>query len=195
MKRAITRNIQNVLFLLYTFGSGVFYLCFYMTSIVLGLGLSFTIVGIPLLTNVLRTTQIFAQHERIQTKIYADVSIEPLTTRRRAEGNQWMQAKAELTNGSNWISVYWLMQKFFLGCICLVIGVLIYIGPIMFIFVPLFYPYLELSFFGIAIDSELKALQIMGLGCLLMIGCSKIGNGLVQLIGGYTRMMFKAIRR
>ncbi|BAH42270.1 hypothetical membrane protein [Brevibacillus brevis NBRC 100599] len=195
MKRAIMRNVQNVIFLLFTFVSGVFYLCFYMVSIVLGLGLSFTVVGIPLLTNVLRTTQIFVQHERIQTKIYTDISIEPLETRQRAEGNQWKQAKAELMDVRNWISVYWLMQKFFIGCICLVVGVLIYIAPVCFAFVPLFYPYLELTFFGFPVDSELMALQIMGLGFILMIGCSKIGNGLVQLIGGYTRLMFKAIRR
>ncbi|WP_188067366.1 sensor domain-containing protein [Brevibacillus brevis] len=195
MKRAIIRNLQNVIFLLYTFVSGVFYLCFYMVSIVLGLGLSFTVVGIPLLTNVLRTTQNFVQHERIQTKIYTDISIEPLAMRKRAEGNQWMQAKAELMDVRNWISVYWLMKKFVIGCISLVIGVFIYIAPIGFVVTPLLYPYLELTFFGIRVDSELMALQIMSLGFILMIGCSMIGNGLVQLIGGYTRLMFKAIRR
>lgn len=105
------RNVQNVIFLLYTFVSGVFYLCFYLVSIVLGLALSFTVVGIPLLTNVLRTTQTFVQHERIQTKIYTDISIEPLAMRERAKGNQWMQAKAELLNVRNWISVYWLMKN------------------------------------------------------------------------------------
>ncbi|CAI8891309.1 conserved membrane hypothetical protein [Brevibacillus sp. IT-7CA2] len=195
MKRAIMRNVQNVIFLLFTFVSGVFYLCFYLVSIMLGLALSFTVVGIPLLTHVLRTTQIFVQHERIQTKIYTDISIEPLETRQRAEGNQWMQAKVELMDVRNWISVYWLMQKFFIGCVCLVVGVLIYIGPVCFALVPLLYPYLELTFFGFLVDSDLMALQIMGLGFILMIGCSKIGNGLVQLIGGYTRLMFKAIRR
>ncbi|RNB87123.1 luciferase [Brevibacillus fluminis] len=194
MKRAIMRNVQNVIFLLFTFGSGVFYFCFYLSSIVLGLALSFTVVGIPLLTNVLRTTQTFVQYERIQTKIYTDISIEPLTTSQRVKGNQWMQAKAELMNRKNWISVYWLMQKFVLGCICLVIGVLIYIGPVLFAFGPLLYPYLELYFFGIAVDSGLKALQMMSVGFILMIGCSKLGNGLVQVIGGYTRLMFKAIR-
>ncbi|WP_064202524.1 sensor domain-containing protein [Brevibacillus brevis] len=195
MKRAIMRNVQNVIFLLYTFVSGVFYLCFYMVSIVLGLALSFTVVGIPLLTNVLRTTQTFVQHERIQTKIYTDISIEPLAMRQRAKGNQWMQAKAELLDVRNWISVYWLMKKFVLGCICLVVGVLIYIAPVCFAFIPLVYPYVEIHFFGSVVDSELKALQIMSLGLILMIGCSKLGNGLVQLVGGYTRLMFKAIRR
>jgi Putative sensor len=194
MKREIMRNVQNVFFLLFTFGSGVFYFCFYLTSIVLGLTLSFTVVGIPLLTHVLRSTQTFVQLERIQTKIYTDISIEPLARRQRAEGNQWVQARAELMNRRNWISVYWLMQKFVLGCSCLVIGVLLYIGPVLFAFVPLFYPYLELYFFGILVDSNLKALQMMSLGFILMIVCSKLGNGLVQLIGGYTRLMFKAIR-
>ncbi|TKI56903.1 luciferase [Brevibacillus antibioticus] len=194
MKRAIMRNVQNVIFLLFTFVSGVFYLCFYMVSIVLGLALSFTVVGIPLLTNVLRTTQTFVQYERVQTKIYTDISIEPLATRQRAEGNQWKQAKAELMDMRNWISVYWLMKKFVIGCICLVVGVLIYIVPVCFVFIPLLYPFVELHFFGSVVDSEMKALQIMSVGFILMIGCSMIGNGLVQLIGGYTRLMFKAIR-
>ncbi|MCC3379417.1 sensor domain-containing protein [Paenibacillus farraposensis] len=195
MKRAIMLHVQNVIFLLYTFVSGVFYLCFYLVSIVLGLALSFTVVGIPLLTNVLRTTQNLVQHERIQTKIYTDISIEPLAMRPRAKGNQWMQAKTELMNVRNWISIYWLMQKFVLGCISLVIGVLIYIAPVCFAFIPLLYPFVELHFFGSVVDSGLKALQIMSLGIILMIGCSKLGNGLVLLIGGYTRLMFKAIRR
>lgn len=194
MKRDIIRYVQNFIFLLYTFGSGLFYFCFYLISIVLGLALSFTLVGIPLLTHVLRSTQIFVQHERIQTKIYTDISIEPLEARQGVEGNQWMQAKVELLNGQNWISVYWLMQKFVIGCICLVLAVLIYIGPILLTFVPWLYTYMELDFFGIAVDSDLRALQMMSVGFILMIGCSKLGNGLVQLIGGYTRLMFKAIR-
>ncbi|MGK5509309.1 sensor domain-containing protein [Brevibacillus formosus] len=194
MKRAIMRSVQNVIFLLFTFVSGLFYVCFYLVSIVLGLALSFTVVGIPLLTNVLRSTQIFVQHERIQTKIYTDISIEPLETRQRAKGNQWMQAKAELMNVRNWISVYWLMQKFVIGCICLVVGLLIYIIPVCFAFVPLLYPFVELHFLGSVVDSEMKALQIMGLGFILMIVCSKLGNGLVQFAGGYTCLMFKAIR-
>ncbi|MFP3388449.1 sensor domain-containing protein [Brevibacillus sp. SIMBA_040] len=194
MKRAIMRNMQNFFFMLFTFASGVFYFCFYLSGIALGLALSFTVVGIPLLTNVLRTTQTFVQHERIQTKIYTDISIEPLAARKRAKGNQWTQAKAELTDGRNWMSVFWLMQKFVIGISCLVIGMLIYIAPVLFAFVPLLYPYTEINFMGIAVDSELKALLLMSLGFILMIGCSKLGNGLVQLIGGYTRLMFKAIR-
>lgn len=189
------RNVQNGIFLLFTFVSGVFYLCFYLVSIMLGLALSFTVVGIPLLTNVLRTTQTFVQYERIQTKIYTDISIEPLAMRQRAVGNQWKQAKAELTDERNWISIYWLMKKFVIGCICLVVGVLIYIAPVCFAIVPLLYHFIEINFLGSVVDSELKALQIMSLGFILMIGCSKIGNGLVKLIGGYTRLMFKAIRR
>ncbi|MFE1627952.1 sensor domain-containing protein [Brevibacillus reuszeri] len=194
MKRAIMRNVQNFIFLLFTFASGVFYFCFYLSAIALGLALSFTVVGIPLLTNVLRTSQNFVQYERIQTKIYTDISIEPLAARQRAKGNQWMQAKTELTDSKNWISVYWLMQKFVIGISCLVIGVLIYIAPVLFAFVPLLYSYTEINFMGIAVDSELKALLLMSLGFILMIGCSKLGNILVQLIGGYTRLMFKAIR-
>ena len=194
LKRAIMRNVQNFIFLLFTFASGVFYFCFYLSAIALGLALSFTVVGIPLLTNVLRTTQTFVQYERIQTKIYTDISIEPLAARQRAEGNQWMQAKAELTDGRNWRSVYWLMQKFTIGISSLLIGVIIYIAPVLFVLVPLLYRYTEMNFMGIAVDTELKALLIMSFGIILMIGCSKIGNGLVQLIGGYTRLMFKAIR-
>lgn len=194
MKRAIVRNVQNFFFLLFTFASGVFYFCFYLSGIALGLALSFTVVGIPLLTNVLRTTQTFVQHERIQTKIYTDISIEPLAARQRAKGNQWMQAKAELMDRRNWRSVYWLMQKFIIGIGSLLIGVIIYIAPVLFAFVPLLYAYTEINFMGIAVDSELKALLLMSLGFVLMIGCSALGNGLVQWIGGYTRLMFKAIR-
>lgn len=77
-KDAVQKGFQDFFFLLFTFGSGLFYLCFYLISITLAFGLMVIFVGIPLLKMVLRTTHTFVQYERIQTKVFTDISIEPI---------------------------------------------------------------------------------------------------------------------
>ncbi|OAB44436.1 luciferase [Paenibacillus glacialis] len=194
MKNRIVCNMQNMAFLLLTFTTGLFYFCFYLVSLMLGVSLSFTVIGIPLLTYVMRSTQTFVRYERIQTKIYTDISIEAYEGKQPIEGSLWMQAKEELLDPRNWRAILWLMQKLIVGLVCLICAVILYIVPITLILTPFLMPFEGIYFMNMPIDTLPKSLLIMVVGIILAIFGSWLGNRIVRMIGNYTRLMIKAIK-
>lgn len=195
MKKKIIGFIQNGYFLLFTFATGLFYFCFYLITLTLGLGLSFTVVGIPLLTQVLRTTPTFVQYERIQTKIYTDISTPPYERKIRLEVSFWGQAKKELQDPRNWIAICWLMLKFLIGLLCLLSVAILYVTPLLFILAPLLLLFLDIHIMGITIGTFTKSLLVSAIGILLTFVSAWLANGLVRLIGGYTRLMIKRLNQ
>ncbi|WP_413407463.1 sensor domain-containing protein [Paenibacillus amylolyticus] len=195
MNKTIRCFFQNGYFLLLTFATGLFYFCFYLITLTLGLGLSFTVAGIPLLTQVLRTTLTFVQFERIQTKIYTDITTQPYERRIRSEQSLWAQAKEELMNIRNWVAIYWLMMKLWIGLLCLLCAALLCLMPLLLMLTPLFFPIFDIQFFGIQIDTFMKSLFIMAMGVIFAFISSWILKVLVLLIGGYTRQMTKSLNR
>ncbi|AJS58237.1 sensor domain-containing protein [Paenibacillus sp. IHBB 10380] len=194
MKNRLVRNIQNVIFLLLTFTTGLFYFCFYLVSLTFGVSMSFTLIGIPLLTYVMRTTQTFVRYERIQTKIYTDISIEPYEGKEPIEGPLWMQAKEELLDPRNWRAILWLMQKFVIGVACLIGTVVLYIVPLTLILSPFLIPFGGVHFMNIPIDTLPKSLLMVVFGLILGVIGSWLGNWVVRMSGSYTRLMIKAIK-
>jgi len=186
--------MQNMIFLLLTFITGLLYFCFYLVSLLLGLSLSFTVIGIPLLTYVMRSTQIFVRYERIQTKIYTDISIEDYEEKLPIEGSLWMQAKYELLDHRNWRAIQWLMQKLIIGIVCLFCAMILYIVPLTYILSPFLIPFGGVHFMNIPIDTLPKSLLMVVLGGVLVVIGSWLGNRVVQMCGSYTRHMIKAIK-
>ncbi|NOU87384.1 luciferase [Paenibacillus sp. LMG 31460] len=195
MKKKIIGFIQNGYFLLFTFATGLFYFCFYLVTLTLGFGLSFTVAGIPLLTQVLRTTSTFIQFERIQTKIYTDITTPPYERKIRLEASFWEQAKEELQDPRNWIAICWLMLKFLIGLLCLLSAAMLYVTPLLFILAPLLLPFSDINVIGIPIDTFTKSLLVSVVGILMTFVSAWLANGLVRLIGGYTRQMIKMLNR
>lgn len=195
MTKASARKIlQDFYFLMFTFASGLFYFCFYLVSVTFALVMTVIFVGIPLLARVLQTTHTFVQYERIQTKVYTDISIDPLPPRVKRGGDRWIKAGEIILNSSNWRAIFWLMQKFFVGMISLICAVILYVSPLVFIFTPLLFQYLDIYLLGIAVNSWETAIFVMIVGFILIGIHNFIGNYLVQIIGMYTRSMFKAIK-
>ncbi|MBY0594956.1 sensor domain-containing protein [Bacillus bingmayongensis] len=193
-KASAQKTLQDFYFLLFTFASGFFYFCFYLVSITFALVMTIIFLGIPLLAWVLQTTHTFVQYERIQTKVYADISIELFEPRKKEEGDKWIKARDTILNNSNWRAIFWLMQKFFVGIISLICVVILYITPLVCIFTPLLFQYFNIYLLGIDINSWAKAIFVMIVGCILIWIRICIGNGLVRIMGMYTRTMFKAIK-
>ncbi|HEK9103872.1 sensor domain-containing protein [Bacillus pfraonensis] len=193
-KTSSQKILQDFYFLLFTFGSGLFYFCFYLVSITIALVMTVIFVGIPLLASVLQTAHTFVQYERIQTKIYTDISIEPILTRTESGGDRWIKARVTILNSSNWRAIFWLMQKFFVGVFSLISAVILYVAPLAFIFAPLLFQYFEIYLLGIAVNSWEKAIFVMIAGCILVWLRIRIGSSLVQIVGMYTCSMFKAIK-
>ncbi|MFC9778312.1 sensor domain-containing protein [Paenibacillus chitinolyticus] len=193
MKKEMVQSLQTFYFLLLTFATGVFYFCFYLVSLVFSLSMAFTLIGLPMITYVMRSTRTFARYERIQTKIYTDLSIEPYDEPEIKEGSLWQQAKEELTDRRNWTIIGWLMLKFPLGLLVLLLAVLCYIAPVIFILVPLAVPYLDIYFAGIRVDTFVKSLFVMAGGVLLAYAGAKLGRSSALLVGRYIRQMFERL--
>ncbi|RAN89067.1 histidine kinase [Bacillus sp. SRB_28] len=193
-KASAQKNLQDFYFLLFTFASGFFYFCFYLVSITFALVMTVFFVGIPLLARVLQTTHTFVQYECIQTKVYTDISIDLFQPRKKEEGDKWIKARDTILNSSNWRAIFWLMQKFFVGIISFICAVLLYVMPLVFIVTPLLFRYFNIYLLGITMNSWTKAIFVMIVGGILIWIRICIGNGLVRIIGMYTRTMFKAIK-
>ncbi|MDK8181814.1 sensor domain-containing protein [Paenibacillus sp. UMB4589-SE434] len=191
MNNIIIRHMRNFHFLLLTFGTGVFYFCFYAIGLVTGFGLSFTIAGIPLLTHVLRTTSTFREFERLQTKIYTDISIPVLDERRQPTGSLWMQAKQELLNSNNWNTVLWLMLKLIIGIGSLLCAVVLYVIPLLMLLTPFLYPIVEMNFLNMSVQSLESSLVVCGLGMIGMIASYWLSNRIIMIVGSYSRLLFK----
>lgn len=194
MKASAQKTLQDFYFLLFTFVSGFFYFCFYLISITFALVMTIIFWGIPLLAWVLQTTQTFVQYERIQTKVYTDISIDLFEPRKKEERDKWIIVRDIILNNSNWRAIFWLMQKIFVGIMSLICAVLLYVMPIVCIVTPLLFQYFNIYLLGIAVNSWETAIFVMIVGFILIWIHNLIGNDLVRIIGMYTRFMFKAIK-
>jgi len=190
-----SRFIQNGYFLLLTFVTGLFYFCFYLIALLFSFTLSFSVIGIPLVIRVLQTTTLFIQFERIQTKIYTDISTDSYDRSITIDTSNWTQVKLVLTDRRNWSAVYWLMQKFVIGIFSLICATIFYIIPLMLLFAPLLYRYIEMNIIFIQIDTFAKSLFVMSMGIVFIAISSRIVDRLTKKIGGYTRSMIRQLNQ
>ncbi|OZQ70547.1 hypothetical protein CA600_00780 [Paenibacillus sp. VTT E-133280] len=197
MNQMIRKHVRNFCFLLITFATGLFYLCFYLVGITFGVAMSFTIVGIPILYYVLRSTETFLQHERIRTKIYTDISVRTLPTRSQEEGSMWERVKAEFLNEHNWRAIIGLMLHGIIGMLSLICAALFYFAPIILLLAPILYLFdvTSISLFGIENKTLSSSLLFMLLGAVFLWIGAYLGNGLVRMIGLYTRRLVKNFAR
>jgi len=190
-----SRFIQNGYFLLLTFVTGLFYFCFYLIALLFSFTLSFTVIGIPLVIRVLQTTTPFIQFERIQTKIYTDISTDSYDKSITIDTSNWAQVKLVLTDRRTWSAVFWLMQKFVIGIFSIICATIFYVMPLMFLLAPLLYRYIEMNIIFIQIDTFTKSLFVMFMGIVFTAISSRIVDRLTKKIGGYTRSMIQRLNQ
>ncbi|AJS60626.1 hypothetical protein UB51_21635 [Paenibacillus sp. IHBB 10380] len=193
MNLRIQKHMRNFCFLLLTFATGLFYFCFYFVGITLGVSMAFTLVGLPILYYVLRSTSVFVQYERSQTKVYTDISIDRIPSRTRAEEGLWERVKVDLLDASNWKVICWLLLKFVIGLVSIICAALFYVAPLIFLLAPILYRLNNFTFFGMEIRTLGDSLLIMLAGAVLIWIGSYLGNGLVKMIGGHTRRMVEGL--
>jgi len=173
----------------------LFYFCFYLIALLFSFTLSFTVVGIPLIIRVLQTTKTFIQFERIQTKIYTDISTDSYDRSVTTDTSDWAQVKLGLTDRRTWSAVFWLMQKFVIGIFSLISAIIFYVMPLMFLLAPLLYRYIDMNIIFIQIDTFPKSLLIMFMGIVFTAISIKMVDGLTKKFGGYTRSMIQQLNR
>ncbi|WP_063870897.1 sensor domain-containing protein [Paenibacillus sp. Root444D2] len=188
----IRKHLRNFCFLLLTFVTGFFYFCFYLVGITMGVTMAFTLVGLPILHYVLRSTRALVEHERIQTECYTDISIGPVPSRIRTEGSLWDQVKAELSEARNWRAIFGLMLIFVIGLVSVICASLFYVTPIILLLAPILSVFNLLdyfSFLGMEIRTFSDSLYVMLAGAILIWFGPYLGNGLVTMIGSHTRRL------
>lgn len=190
-----SRFIQNGYFLLLTFVTGLFYFCFYLIALLFSFTLSFTVIGIPLVIRVLQTTTPFIQFERIQTKIYTDISTDSYDRNITIDTSNWTQVKLVLTDRRTWSAVFWLMQKLVIGIFSLISAIIFYVMPLMLLLAPLLYHYIEMNIIFIQIDTFAKSLFVMFMGIVFTAISIRIVDGWTKKIGGYTRSMIRQLNQ
>ena len=190
-----SRFIQNGYFLLLTFVTGFFYFCFYLIALLFSFTLSFTVIGIPLVIRVLQTTTPFIQFERIQTKIYTDISTDSYDRSITIDTSNWAQVKLVLTVRRTWSAIFWLMQKLVIGIFSLISAIIFYVMPLMLLLAPLLYQYIEMNIIFIQIDTFAKSLFVMFIGIVFTAISIRIVEGLTKKIGGYTRSMIRQLNQ
>ncbi|MET3201224.1 sensor domain-containing protein [Bacillus cereus] len=190
-----SRFIQNGYFLLLTFVTGLFYFCFYLIALLFSFILSFTVIGIPLVIRVLQTTTPFIQFERIQTKIYTDISTDSYDRSITIDTSNWAQVKIVLTDRRTWSAVFWLMQKLVIGIFSLISAIIFYVMPLMLLLAPLLYRCIEMNIIFIQIDTFSKSLFVMFMGIVFTAISIKIVDGLTKKIGCYTRRMIRQLNQ
>ncbi|PEK92918.1 sensor domain-containing protein [Bacillus mycoides] len=190
-----SRFIQNGYFLLLTFVTGLFYFCFYLIALLFSFTLSFTVIGIPLVIRVLQTTTPFIQFERIQTKIYTNISTDSYDKIIKMDTSNWTQVKLVLTDRRTWSAVFWLMQKLVIGIFSLISAIIFYVMPLMLLLAPLLYQYIEMNIIFIQIDTFAKSLFVMFIGIVFIAISIRIVDGLTKKIGGYTRSMIRQLNQ
>ncbi|MNC14522.1 hypothetical protein D3C75_623040 [compost metagenome] len=197
MNQIIRKHVRNFCFLLITFATGLFYFCFYLVGITFGVAMSFTLVGIPILYYVLRSTETFLQYERIRTKVYTDISVRTLPTRSHEEGSLWEKVKMELQDNHNWRAIIGLMLQLGIGMVSLICATLFYLTPIILLLSPILYllDVSSITLFGIENKTFNISLFFMLLGAVSLWIGAYLGNSLVKMIGRYTRRLVKDFAR
>jgi uncharacterized RDD family membrane protein YckC len=87
-----SRTYMNMLYLLLSYPLGTFYFVFLVTGLSLGIGLTITLFGIPILLGMLLLWREFAKFERYLTKIMLGVDIAS-DSKQNPEGT-WQKVKS-----------------------------------------------------------------------------------------------------
>ncbi|RSK25996.1 hypothetical protein EJF36_03270 [Bacillus sp. HMF5848] len=159
-------TLRNIAYMFTTFFTSLFYFVFLVTGIALGVGLSITIIGLPILAGVLRASRSFMA---IEKALVGETYIHPV----RNEIESFFAAiKTELTSTENWKNVAFLLASFPLGVVSFVLAITFTTVPLALICVPLFYKLIPVgvminSEFRYEVDSLPEALVITGIGLLL----------------------------
>ncbi|MNZ90577.1 hypothetical protein D3C78_1095420 [compost metagenome] len=109
----------------------------------------------------------------------------------------WEKVKAELSDEHNWRAIIGLMLQLGIGMLSLICATLFYLSPIILLLSPILYfiDISSISLFGIENKTLNTSLLFMLLGAVFLWIGAYLGNGLVKMIGRYTRRLVKDFAR
>lgn len=186
----LIRNFKNFVYLLLWFFIGFLYFAFYLISITFSVGISFTVVGLPILAGVFQTIPFLLDLDRRGAENYTNINIPRL---------KWLpqdKVTKEISDKRNWFAVgIMIFPRFFLGFLTFLAAFICYVLPITMILSAFLYRLFDISFMMIAIDTLPRAIVACIAGILLLLLLSRLAGKIVRWAGSYTGSIIEVIRR
>ena len=184
-----SQSYLNVIYLLLALPLGIFYFAFLVTGLSLGIGLSITLAGIPILLVVLAGSLVLGRLERILAKKLLRVDI-PTPPRRAASPGFWSRFKALLSDRLVWKDTLYLLFKFPIGIATFTLAVTLLAVSIGFVFAPAYMWMSDPLVWGGRVYSAYPWAWILtAVGIPIAFGSLRLMNAVAAGLGGMTRYM------
>ncbi|MBW8348002.1 sensor domain-containing protein [Bacillus sp. IITD106] len=182
-------NFKNFVYLLLWFFIGFLYFTFYLISVTFSVGVSFTVVGIPILAGVLRTIPFLLDLDRKAAVKYANVNI-PIV-----KWDPQDKVTKEVSDKRNWIAVgIMIFPRFLLGFLSFITAFVCYLLPIAMILSPYLYRLFDMTIMMISINTLPRAFVACMLGIILLLLLSRLAAKIVRWAGSYTENIMETIQ-
>lgn len=175
------RTWLNFAYLWLAFPLGLSYLVFLVTGLSVGIGLSITLVGIPILLLVVVAWWALAAFERASARALLGADVGPTPRPWRSAEGLWARMRAVLGAGSTWRDLAFLLLKFPMGIASFVLCVTGLAIVVSFIGAPILQQFGALTIGGARVDSWLLAALLVPVGILALLVWLHVLNGFAWL--------------
>ncbi|UHA75597.1 sensor domain-containing protein [Paenibacillus sp. 481] len=195
MSKLIIEAFKHFAFLMYTFASGLLYFIFFSVGITFGAGLSITLIGLPILAQVLKLAPKFANWDMMMKRkvlgsLLAEETPEHVShDNRSSHGHAEESIKDVITSEKYWRIAGLLMFKLFIGLGSLLAGVILFIAPLMLFVTPFVYKFIEINVLTIKVDTFILALLVSIFACIWFGVSFLTSRKITQNIARYTNKM------
>ncbi|GGB54791.1 hypothetical protein F3157_21290 [Virgibacillus dakarensis] len=185
----IVTNFKNLVYMLSWFFIGFLYFSFYLISITFSVGVSFTVVGIPILAGVFRTIPFLLDIDRKAAEKYANINIPSL------KWDPQDKVTREVSDKRNWFAAgIMIFPRFLFGFLSFIAAFVCYLLPIAMILSPYLYRLFDMTIMMISIDTLPRAVIACISGIILLLLLSRLAAKIVKWAGSYTENIMETIR-
>ena len=179
------QSYLNIAYLLLAFPLGTFYFAFLVTGLSLGLGLSITVLGLPVLALILGGVRVLSRFERSLTATFLKETFPVGSPRPKSKGF-WSRLKALLKDRATWTGTLYLLLKFPLGVAAFSIVVTLISAALALIAAPTLYAYADLDLYIWYVDTLPEAFALTLIGVVWLFISMHVINGMAFGMGRLT---------
>ncbi len=173
----------NLVYILFTFPLGTAYFIFLVTGLSMGLSLSITLIGIPILLITFMAWWELAAFERQLAIHLLNIDVPPMTPPSRQYNSRWDRFKHQVINPVTWKGLVFLFIKFPFGIFSMITVITMSTLALGLIISPLTYRWQTMYIGTNVVESPSTALILSVLGLMLGLISLHITNMLAGLSG------------
>ena len=180
------QSYLNIVYLLLAFPLGTFYFVFLVTGLSLGLGLSITVIGFPLLALVLVGSRVLCRFERGLVGALLNEPFPPASRLPETTG-LWSRLKALLLDKSTWTGTLYLLLQFPFGVVSFTIVVTLISAALALIGAPIIHAFADIDLFIWYVDTLPEAFALTLIGVVWLFLSMHIINGIAFVLSRTAR--------